>query len=399
MSANVQLAQVDDEVALGARARARGPRGAAPCVAMSSSPEQRRVAGCSVERDDGAEPTREPRLHSSPCLPSKRSRTRSRNVIDPELGLDFVELGLIYGVEIDGGDVHVTFTLTTPGVPDRPAGHRADRGVRRRARRRRRGDLVDDLHAAVDAGEDERGREVRARLLSRPLAAASAARALPRRCGGCAARSRPSRWPVAVRRHACRRRRGAHRPPARHAERAGAPARPATARGRARRRRRRLQRPADPPGHRAPAPRRRGSRALRRAPARRPARGARRASSTAARPRFEPNDPALTTPETAPGTAPGTTVEWWAARSGFPLAWDVTHRRGRDRRRHRHRRRRRATPSWPAGSRGAASFDADGSAGRPSTTVGHGTHVASLACARGQQRRRPGRRRPAAAGC
>jgi metal-sulfur cluster biosynthetic enzyme len=42
------------------------------------------------------------------------------NVIDPELGLDFVELGLIYGIEINGGDVLVTFTLTTPACPIGP---------------------------------------------------------------------------------------------------------------------------------------------------------------------------------------------------------------------------------------------------------------------------------------
>lgn len=38
-------------------------------------------------------------------------------VVDPELGIDVVELGLIYGVEIDGDDVAVTMTLTTEGCP------------------------------------------------------------------------------------------------------------------------------------------------------------------------------------------------------------------------------------------------------------------------------------------
>jgi metal-sulfur cluster biosynthetic enzyme len=40
-----------------------------------------------------------------------------RRVIDPELGCNIVDLGLIYNVSITGQKVNVVMTLTTPGCP------------------------------------------------------------------------------------------------------------------------------------------------------------------------------------------------------------------------------------------------------------------------------------------
>jgi metal-sulfur cluster biosynthetic enzyme len=124
----VQLGEVDDDVAGRLQRRGQGAPSASTgrAVLIPRDPQDRKLL---VEVNDpgklihtagfvqGAEkeiPTLSGMVDEEEVLEALS------NVIDPELGLDFVELGLVYDVTIDGGTVNVTFTLTTPACPIGP---------------------------------------------------------------------------------------------------------------------------------------------------------------------------------------------------------------------------------------------------------------------------------------
>ncbi|MGD8465084.1 MAG: metal-sulfur cluster assembly factor [Anaerolineae bacterium] len=67
-----------------------------------------------------------------------------KNVDDPEIGMNIVDLGLVYGVDWDDdkGHVHVDLTLTSPGCP---LGPEIIRNIKRELR-----DIDEVLDAEVD---------------------------------------------------------------------------------------------------------------------------------------------------------------------------------------------------------------------------------------------------------
>ena len=74
-----------------------------PAPEPTASPRPRTISG-------GAD------VAASPATPERVTQAL-RSVLDPELSLSVVDLGLIYGIAIDGRTVRITMTLTAPGCP------------------------------------------------------------------------------------------------------------------------------------------------------------------------------------------------------------------------------------------------------------------------------------------
>lgn len=61
-----------------------------------------------------------PPAGSPPVLSEDTVKAVLRRVKDPELNLNIVDLGLVYGITVDGANVTVDLTLTSPGCPSGP---------------------------------------------------------------------------------------------------------------------------------------------------------------------------------------------------------------------------------------------------------------------------------------
>ena|SRR5688500_15334812 len=57
---------------------------------------------------------------AEPTVSADQVKAALRKVKDPDLNLNIVDLGLIYGIAVDGSKVNIDMSLTSPGCPSGP---------------------------------------------------------------------------------------------------------------------------------------------------------------------------------------------------------------------------------------------------------------------------------------
>ena len=88
------------------------------------SEEARDIQSLSTESDDAEIATPEARPDATDDAGEETTEQKVlealKSVFDPELGINIVDLGLVYEVDVEDGKVHIEYTLTTMGCPIGP---------------------------------------------------------------------------------------------------------------------------------------------------------------------------------------------------------------------------------------------------------------------------------------
>ena len=81
------------------------------------APEQKQQQ---QQSEGGAAPDAAPALSYADPVTEDQVRMALRKVKDPELNLNIIDLGLVYGIRVDGNRVAIDMTLTSPACPAGP---------------------------------------------------------------------------------------------------------------------------------------------------------------------------------------------------------------------------------------------------------------------------------------
>ena len=71
-------------------------------------------------QDGGERPTTDAQSPGGSGLNEEQVKMALRKVKDPELNLNIIDLGLVYEIMVDGSDVTIDMSLTSPGCPAGP---------------------------------------------------------------------------------------------------------------------------------------------------------------------------------------------------------------------------------------------------------------------------------------